>query len=150
MPLIPSFTKNHALGMIYNNAEFNPNWLGRKILVVEDSYKAYDLIRMLFANSGAEFVLETDGLQALNRCRNDFSIELVLMDIQLPLMDGYESTRQIKKFRPNLPIIAQTANALSKYRRKAKNAGCDDYINKPLDRKELAVMISTYLSVNDN
>jgi CheY-like chemotaxis protein len=62
------------------------------------------------------------------------------------MMDGYESTRKIKNIKPNLPIIAQTANALSDDREKAINAGCDDYIAKPIDRLELATKINTFLN----
>lgn len=122
------------------------DWSGKTIMVVEDSQMAYKLIKKLFEDTRAEFVLEMDGIKALERCKNDESIDLVLMDIQLPMMDGYESTRKIKNIKPNLPIIAQTANALSDDREKAINAGCDDYIAKPIDRLELATKINTFLN----
>jgi CheY-like chemotaxis protein/signal transduction histidine kinase len=122
------------------------DWSDRKILVVEDSRMAFDLIAKLFKDSGAEFVLEPDGTKAVTRCRQDPSVDLVLMDIQLPVMDGYEATRQIKHHRPDLPVIAQTANALSDDRKKALDAGCDEYIAKPIDKEEMGEKVDRFLS----
>jgi CheY-like chemotaxis protein len=120
-------------------------WEGKKILVVEDSRMAFELITKMFKDSGAEFVMEPDGIKALNRCRTDPDIDLVLMDIQLPFMDGYDATREIKKIRPDLPVIAQTANALSNDRKKALNAGCDDYLSKPIDADEMGAKVQSFL-----
>jgi signal transduction histidine kinase/ActR/RegA family two-component response regulator len=121
------------------------NWQGKKILVVEDSHMAYELITKLLKGTGAEFTLEKDGLKAIERCKNDENLDLVLMDIQLPFLDGYEATRRIKEIRPELPIIAQTANAMLDDRRRALEAGCEEYIAKPLDRIELADKINKLL-----
>ncbi|MFW6094912.1 MAG: response regulator [Bacteroidota bacterium] len=121
------------------------NWDGKKILVVEDSYMAYELITKLLKGTGAEFLLEADGFKAIERCEKEPSIDLVLMDIQLPFIDGYEATRRIKEIRPGLPVIAQTANAMMDDRKKALEAGCEDYIAKPLDRIELAEKINKQL-----
>jgi len=70
---------------------------------------------------------------------------LVLMDIKMPDLNGYEATKLIKKFRPELPIIAQTAYALYGDDIKAKEAGCDEYITKPIRKKELFELIDKYL-----
>jgi CheY-like chemotaxis protein len=120
-------------------------WKGKKILVVEDSRMAFELIAKMFKGSGAEFVMEPDGIKALNRCRTDPGIDLVLMDIQLPFMDGYDATRKIKKIRPTLPVIAQTANALTNDRTKALKAGCDDYLAKPIDPDEMGAKVQSFL-----
>jgi len=118
------------------------DWTGKTILVVEDSKMAYELIRKMFTKTGAGFDMEPDGIRAVERCKSDPAIDLVLMDIQLPLMDGYEATRKIKSIRPDLPVIAQTANALASDRKKALDAGCDDYIAKPIDIEEMGLKIN--------
>ena len=120
-------------------------WKGKKILVVEDSRMAFELIAKMFKDSGAQFVMEPDGIKALNRCRKDTDIDLVLMDIQLPFMDGYDTTREIKNIRPDLPVIAQTANALTNDRKKALKAGCDDYLAKPIDADEMGAKVQAFL-----
>lgn len=146
IPLIPSArNKAEKTGAVGNELEEMYNWEGKKILVVEDSNMAYELITKLLRGTGAEFTLEVDGYKAVERCSNDESIDIVLMDIQLPFLDGYEATRQIKKIRPNLPVIAQTANAMLEDKRKAWEVGCEDYIAKPLDRIELAEKINNLL-----
>lgn len=78
-------------------------------------------------------------------CRQHPDIDLVLMDIKMPVMDGYEATRQIKKFRPGLPIIAQTAYALEGDLEISIAAGCDDYISKPLNKVILINCLNKFL-----
>jgi CheY-like chemotaxis protein len=72
-------------------------------------------------------------------------ISLVLMDIKMPVMNGYLATKKIKKLRPDLPVIAQTAYALVGDREKAIQAGCDDYISKPILEEKLIEMLKKYL-----
>jgi len=78
-------------------------------------------------------------------CLNNPDIDLVLMDIKLPTIDGYEATRQIRKFNKDVIIIAQTAYALEGDREKAIAAGCNDYISKPIKKDELLEKISKIL-----
>jgi CheY-like chemotaxis protein len=143
IPLIPS-TENKVKKSqnFVNQMEGKYNWQGKKILVVEDSNMAYELIVKLLKGTEAEFSQEVDGYKAIERCKKDSTIDLVLMDIQLPFLDGYEATKRIKQIRPKLPIIAQTANAMLDDRKKALDAGCEDYIAKPIDRMELADKIN--------
>lgn len=72
-------------------------------------------------------------------------IDLVLMDLKMPVMDGFKASTEIKRIRPNLPVIAQTAYAFAADKLKATEAGCDDYIAKPINRTELLQMIGKYL-----
>jgi len=81
------------------------------------------------------------GVEAVETCRNNPDIDLVLMDIQMPVMNGYEATRQIRQFNTDVVIIAQTAYALSSDREMAIEAGCNDYISKPLDMALLKATI---------
>ena len=146
LPLIPSLEndlseKKSTSGKI--NKKYN--WEGKTILIVEDSRMAYELIKKLLKGTNANFKLETDGKSALERCKRDLSIDIVLMDIQLPIVDGYTVTKKIKEERCHLPVIVQTANAMSDDRRKAFESGCDDYIAKPIDKIELAEKINTLL-----
>ncbi|MFO8234197.1 MAG: response regulator [Bacteroidales bacterium] len=146
IPFLPPTKKeNKKSGAFELKIEEQYNWSGKKLLVVEDSYMAYELITKLLKGTGAEFSLESDGYKAMERCEKDLDIDLVLMDIQLPFIDGYEATRRIKEIRPNLPVIAQTANAMMDDRKRALEAGCEDYVAKPLDRIELAEKINNLL-----
>jgi CheY-like chemotaxis protein len=87
-----------------------------------------------------------DGTQAVENVKNHSDISLVLMDIKMPKMNGYEATRRIKEIRPKLPVIAQTAYALSSDREQALHAGCDNYIAKPIDKDSFLEVIKSYLS----
>jgi PAS domain S-box-containing protein len=86
-----------------------------------------------------------NGLEALELCEKYPEIELVLMDLKMPKMDGHEATKKIKEFRPNLPIIAQTAYATPEEREKAFLAGCDDFIVKPIDKEMVRTVLNNYL-----
>ncbi len=74
-------------------------------------------------------------------CRNNPDTDVVLMDIKMPVMDGYEATKQIRKFNKDVIIIAQTAHALTGERKDAIEAGCNDYILKPIIKGEIITMI---------
>lgn len=146
IPFIAPTTKENKKSRTFDaQMKEQYNWGRKKILVVEDSNMAYELITKLLKGTGADFILEADGFKAIERCEKDSSIDLVLMDIQLPFIDGYEATRRIKEIRPDLPVIAQTANAMMDDRKNALDAGCEDYIAKPLDRIELAEKINKQL-----
>lgn len=85
-----------------------------------------------------------NGKEAVQLCKENPDIDLVLMDIKMPLMNGYEATKQIKAFRPALPVIAQTAYAMAEDEDKARNAGCDDYVSKPINPEKLLNLIDKY------
>ena len=78
-------------------------------------------------------------------CKNETDIDFVLMDINMPVMDGYESTRKIREFNPNLPIIAQTAYSTPEDKEKALAAGCNNFISKPINKDELKSIIDSHL-----
>ena len=120
------------------------NARGLKILIAEDDgisekYTSYGIK----AYSREIFKVRT-GTEALDICRNNPDIDLILMDIKMPGMDGYEATRQIRQFNHNVVIIAQTAFGFTGDREDALNAGCDDYIAKPYDTTTLVALLNNY------
>ncbi len=118
---------------------------GKHILVVEDVDTNYFYMSSLLGKLNAEISRAADGAIAIEMVRNNPSINLVLMDIELPVMDGYTATREIKKIRPDLTVIAQTAFAMMGEREKCLEAGCDDYIAKPIRKEILTEVISKYI-----
>ena len=115
-----------------------------KILIVEDDEISEYLITEEVKIFGKEILKAKTGVQAIEICRNNNDIDLVLMDIQLPILGGYEAVRKIRMFNENVVIIAQTAYGLVGDREKAINAGCNDYLSKPIDRNELHAMIKKH------
>jgi CheY-like chemotaxis protein len=115
------------------------------ILIVEDDDSTQLYLRELLKNKCKRLLYANTGIKAVELCKKEDSIGLILMDIKLPGLDGYEATRQIREFNQDVTIIAQTAFALIGDRSKVIEAGCDDYISKPVDEKELYKLINRYL-----
>jgi len=119
-------------------------WIEKIILVVEDIDLNFLYISELLKPTGAKIMHAINGKQAVEQCQNNPNIDIVLMDIYMPIMNGYEATRQIKLFRPDLPIIVQTAYAMSEDRNRAKEAGCDDFVAKPISKEELLTKMEKF------
>lgn len=109
----------------------------KTFLIVEDDKTSFEFLQIVLERPDTNIIWARDGKEAVKYCKEMPEITLVLMDINMQVMDGYEATRQIKKFRPQLPIIAQTAFAIAGDREKTLEAGCDDYIAKPIVVEEL-------------
>jgi CheY-like chemotaxis protein len=122
-----------------------PDWRNKKILIVEDIEESVLLLAESLEPTKAKIEIARNGKEAIEKCNYDKDIDIVLMDLQLPVIDGYKATNEIKRIRPLLPIIAQTANAMSDDREKALDAGCDDYIAKPIRIDELIGTIEKFL-----
>jgi CheY-like chemotaxis protein len=123
-------------------------WQNKVVLVVEDDNINFQYIEALLLETGLSLIHVRSGEEAIQICQSDQIIDLVLMDIQLPFMSGYEATLAIRKLRRYLPIIAQTANVLNDEKTLSLNAGCNYYITKPIDPDELFSVISSYLIGN--
>ena len=121
-------------------------WDDKVILVVEDNDLNSKLLLKMMEPTGAKVIIAKDGKPAIEECRTNPDIDLVLMDIQMPEMDGYEATRTIKDIRPEIPIIAQTAYAMAEEREKIISAGCNDYLPKPIRQRDLFQILSKYLN----
>jgi CheY-like chemotaxis protein len=121
----------------------------KNILVVEDEESNFSLIEKMLKVQEVNVIRASDGHQAVAYVDNNYaSIDLILMDIKIPGLNGYEASQVIKGKYPKIPIIAQTAYAINGEKEKCLKSGCDDYISKPIDRKELYRMINRYLSLN--
>lgn len=121
-------------------------WADKTILVAEDEDLNSKCIMAILRATGIKIICVKNGLEAVETCKLIDEIELVLMDIKMPIMDGLTATRIIKSFRKNLPVIATTAFALSSDREKCLEAGCDDYLWKPIQKEELIFTMNKYLS----
>ncbi len=119
---------------------------GLNILIAEDDETSAKLISINVRDFSKEVLKARNGSEAVELCRKRPDIDLVLMDIKMPGMDGYEATRQIREFNKDLVIIAQTAYALSGDREKALEAGCNDHIAKPINKTKLLALIDKYIS----
>lgn len=107
-----------------------------RVLLAEDSPDSQELIKYVLTNHGASVVVASDGAEALELARNQ-EFDVVLMDIQMPELDGYEVTRKLRSEKYSKPIIALTAHAMLEERVKTKAAGCDAHITKPLNFRQL-------------
>jgi len=107
------------------------DWTTKSILVVEDEYINYYFIAEVLKDTNVHLLWAKDGLSAVEMCQNENQIDLILMDLQLPKLDGYSATQRIKAIMPKVPIIAQTAYATKTQQDKCFQVGCIDYIAKP-------------------
>ena len=115
------------------------------VLIVEDEQFNSLYLKEILSDYCKKIYYAKNGLEAIEIVKEIDDISLVLMDLKMPVMDGYEATRKIKYFKPDLPIIAQTAFAQSQDQEKALEAGCDDYITKPLSGERLLDLIKKVL-----
>ncbi len=117
-----------------------------KVLIAEDDEVSSNLISTMISRNSREVVKVRSGLEAVDYCRKHPELDLILMDIQMPDLNGYDATRQIRQFNTTVIIIAQTAYGLSSDRDTAIEAGCNDYISKPIHKKELSLLINKYFN----
>ncbi len=120
------------------------------VLIAEDGNINFLLLKTVLEKMvDYEFTIyrASNGQEAVSLCKENDTIDIVLMDIKMPIMDGYDATKEIKKIRPELPVVAQTAYSTQEDIEKALAAGCDDFIAKPVDRKILTPILNKYFSV---
>ena len=113
------------------------SWAGKQILIAEDDHSNYYFLFEALKDTGVEIHWARDGEETLAMFRENTDLDLVLMDINMPHINGYECTKIIKQERPDLPVVAQTAYAMSGEREISRDAGCDDYLSKPIKVKDL-------------
>ncbi len=117
------------------------------ILIVEDEEVNFIYIETLleYFEKGIVVLHAINGEEAVKLCKERDDIDFILMDLKMPVMDGYEATKEIKKLRPDLPIIAQTAYSTPEEKAKAMSAGCDDFISKPISNEIFTKIINKYV-----
>jgi signal transduction histidine kinase len=133
---IPAYWENDHKEITEKSTWIEPTKAKDKILIVEDDTFSFHFL-YLALNATIQVIHAQNGLQAVELCQSNPDIKLVLMDIKLPKMNGLAATQEIKKFRKDMPIIAFTSYALAGDRKKCLDAGCDEYITKPLALDDL-------------
>lgn len=118
-----------------------------KILVAEDDEDSYFLIESALKEPSYELIWTTTGTETIELCKQHPDLDIILMDIKMPIMDGFKATRKIREFNKKVIIIAQTAYALSGDREKALAAGCNDYLAKPVNMGRLIALVNEKMAV---
>ena len=134
-----NITKN-----IIQNRQDEYNWSGKTILIAEDEIDNFRYFKMLLTNTHANIIHVTNGLEVVEKCKNN-KIDLVIMDIKMPIMNGLEATKQIREFDKKLPIIAITAFAMTDDEKLSLEAGCNVYIAKPVLKTNLLNNLNNFL-----
>lgn len=125
----------------------NFNWQGKVILVAEDEPANYLFIEKVIESTNATVIHADNGLEAINCIKTNPSIDLVLMDIHMPELDGYEAANAIKAINPDLPIIMQTCHTVINTER-LETVTFDDFVQKPINITKLLVMINKHLTLS--
>lgn len=122
-------------------------WENRVVLITEDEEVNFFYLKTIFKKTEAKIIRAKNGKEAVDIIKDyKGDIDLVLMDLNMPVMDGYEAMRIIKSRHPEIPIIAQTAYTLTEDRHKCMQAGFNDYISKPINRVALFRLVNENLS----
>lgn len=124
--------------------KYDYDFTGKVVLVVEDNMISFKLISAVLSKVNAEMVHAFNGRQAIELCSSENHFDLVLMDMQMPEVNGLEATRAIKRIHPNLPVIATTANTFDEDETSFKNAGCDAFLPKPLQFRQLFELMQCF------
>lgn len=142
IPYTPPLSKEKPAGKIQPVKMKNTN---KKILIVEDDILSYKFLNAVLKRQSIETVIVKNGKEAVDYLKAPNDISLVFMDIKLPVMNGVDATIEIRKFLPDIPIIAQTAFAFVEDKNAIMDAGCTDYISKPIEIDALIPMLNKYL-----
>jgi CheY-like chemotaxis protein len=119
-----------------------------KMLIAEDDDDSFIYLKTILGKNPIELIRATNGLEALEIVRENTDLSIILMDIKMPEMNGLDVTRQIRTFNADVVIICQTAYALDDDRQKALDAGCTDYISKPINRVKMLELMEKYLGLS--
>ena len=121
------------------------NFIGKTILIAEDEAVSRFLFEKALKKSRANLFFVKNGVEAVEMVKENLEIDVVIMDIRLPLMDGLEATAKIKELIPEMPVIIQSAYAMQSTREEALESGCDDFITKPIKVETLLAILHRHL-----
>ena len=122
------------------------DWAGKYIMIVDDEMSIIDFLEIVLSKTGANIIKAYNGDTAFNLfLEHHKKIDVILMDMRMPGKSGYETTKAIKEFDENVPIIAQTAYAFGDDPARCKEVGCDDYIAKPIQPDKLLELCEKYI-----
>ncbi len=121
------------------------NWENKVVVIAEDEQINFLFLKAVLKPTKAKIIWTKTGRETINICNSE-KIDIVLMDIKMPDLNGLEATIEIKKVFPKLPIVAQTAYAMEEDEEASINAGCNDYISKPIRPEHLLTIMSKYLN----
>jgi len=140
LPLVTESSVEEPPVMISNKSY---NWADRIILVAEDEELNWHFIREMLRKTGAEILRARDGNEVVSIAR-DREPDIILMDIKMPEMNGFDATRKIRVFNKEVPIIAQSAYVMAEEKEESLQAGCNQFVTKPIDRTTLMELIDGY------
>ncbi len=129
-----------------NTNDNTPKGGSYKLLLAEDDFANAEYVKLVVRHQNINIIHARNGAEAVDMFKNNPLVDIVLMDIKMPIMDGYEATREIRRLNVDIPVIALTAFALDGDREKALNAGCTDYLTKPVSKDILLSVIGSYLA----
>jgi len=147
IPYHPTVYKSSKNDKKPSEESYFPDLKDKIILIAEDEEVNFIYLKYLLKDSEAEILWAKNGEEAINIAKSNPDISLILMDFKLPKIDGFEATKIIKSMYPNVPIIAQTAYAMSDERQNAMEAGCDGYVSKPIKIEELQELLNRFFNV---
>lgn len=147
IPLINKETKNTKGDLTGKTSEGSQT---TKVLIVEDDETNYYILYFYFYNSNLELLWATDGIEAINLFKENPDVSMVLMDLKLPHLDGFQATSQIKSINNQVPVIAVTSYGGIEQRQMAIHAGCDDIIVKPVNKQSLFEKLGKYITIRGN
>ncbi len=121
------------------------DWTDRTILIAEDEDSNYLYLEAVLQKTGAKLIWARNGEEAIDACKKNEKIDLVLMDLQMPNINGYQAREVIKELYPGIPQIAQTAFAMADDEKRAMDAGFDAYISKPIRKNNLLTLVARFI-----
>ncbi len=121
------------------------NWEDKTILIVEDDHINYQLLEVVLKRTGVNLLHAITGMDAVRFCEEQQHIDLVLMDVQLPEMNGFEAIKLIKQTHPEIPIIVQTANSMNEEKHRADEAGCQGFMTKPISLNKFMSEVDKFM-----
>ena len=126
-----------------NTSQFN--WSDKIILIAEDEIMNYLYLEEALRETQAKVIWSKNGQEAVEKVvAEKIPFDVILMDVKMPIMNGYEATKIIKKYKPEIPIIIQTAYAMQNEKQKGYDAGCDEYLEKPIKQERLLLTVNKF------